>query len=202
MKKRVFIIHGWGGYPEENWFPWLKRELEFRGFEVFVPQLPDADSPRIEKWIPRIAEVVGTVDEGTYFVGHSMGCQAIARFLENQPGGIRAGGAVFIAEFFKRLTNLEPEPNVKEVADSWLNSPVDLNKTRIHFVKSVAVFSDDDPYVPLDNQEDFKNRLGSKIIIEHNKGHFNAQAGVVELPVALEELLKMVPISFPTENQS
>ena len=26
--KRVFIIHGWDGYPEEGWFPWLKEELE------------------------------------------------------------------------------------------------------------------------------------------------------------------------------
>jgi hypothetical protein len=26
--KRVFIIHGWEGYPEEGWFPWLKKELE------------------------------------------------------------------------------------------------------------------------------------------------------------------------------
>ena len=26
--RRVFIIHGWGGYPEEGWFPWLKKELK------------------------------------------------------------------------------------------------------------------------------------------------------------------------------
>ena len=29
--KKVFIIHGWEGYPEEGWFPWLKKELESRG---------------------------------------------------------------------------------------------------------------------------------------------------------------------------
>ena len=51
--KKVFIIHGWDGYPEENWFPWLKKELEDKGFEVFVLQMPDADNPRIEKLIPR-----------------------------------------------------------------------------------------------------------------------------------------------------
>ena len=26
--KRVFIIHGWEGHPENAWFPWLKKELE------------------------------------------------------------------------------------------------------------------------------------------------------------------------------
>lgn len=35
--KRIFIAHGWDGCPEEGWFPWLKKELEIREFEVFVP---------------------------------------------------------------------------------------------------------------------------------------------------------------------
>ncbi|MBI2062231.1 MAG: serine hydrolase family protein [Candidatus Yanofskybacteria bacterium] len=188
--KRVFIIHGWDGYPEENWFPWLKRELEAKGFEVFVPQLPDAENPKIEKWVPAVANVIGSVNEDTYFVGHSIGCQTIARFLENQSEDVQAGGAIFVAGFFKRLTNMEDE-EVKETADSWFNSPIDFSKVKKRLIKSVAIFSDDDEYVPLDNVDYFRDKLGSKIIIEHNKGHFNTKAGVTELPVVLEELLKM-----------
>lgn len=45
---RVFIIHGWEGYPKEGWFPWLKKELEDKGVEVHVPQLPNADAPEIK----------------------------------------------------------------------------------------------------------------------------------------------------------
>ena len=85
----------------EGWFPWLKRELEERGFQVFIPHLPDSDKPRIEKWIPALADAVGTADANTYFVGHSMGCQAIARYVETLDQKI--GGAVFVAGFFKRL---------------------------------------------------------------------------------------------------
>ena len=81
MSKRVFIVHGWDGYPEEGWFPWLKKELEAKDFEVYVPQLPDAENPRIYKWVPKLAEIVGVPDEQTYFIGHSMGCQTIARYL-------------------------------------------------------------------------------------------------------------------------
>lgn len=189
--KRVFIIHGWDGYPEEGWFPWLKRELEKKGFEVFVPQLPDADSPRIEKWVPALAKVVNEPDRNTFFVGHSMGCQTIVRYLETLPEDARVSGVVFVAGFFKRLTGLEPGPDIEEVVEHWLSRPVDLLEVKKRLVQSVAVFSDDDPYVPLDNQEDFKSKLGSKIIVEHNKGHFNARAGVIELPVVLDELLKM-----------
>ena len=49
--KRVFIIHGWGGYPEEGWFPWLKDTLKKRKFSVEVPAMPDRDFPKIETFI-------------------------------------------------------------------------------------------------------------------------------------------------------
>lgn len=89
MKKRVIIVHGWDGYPEEGWFPWLKQQLKARGFEVIVPQLPNADEPHIERWVPALSEAVGTPDEQMYFVGHSMGCQAIVRYLAALPADTR-----------------------------------------------------------------------------------------------------------------
>lgn len=189
MVKRVFIVHGWGGYPEEGWFPWLKRELEAKGFEVHVPQLPDTKKPRLERWIPALAEAVGIPDVQTYFVGHSMGCKTIACYLETLPAGTQIGGSVFVAGFFKRLT-LGDDEDV-ETADAFLAYPVDFAKVKSHLPKSIAIFSDNDPYVPLDNQDDFRNKLGSEIIIEHSKGHFNASAGVTELPIALEKVFEM-----------
>ncbi|MBI4096539.1 MAG: serine hydrolase family protein [Candidatus Levybacteria bacterium] len=192
MNKRIFIVHGWGGNPRENWFPWLRKELEAKGFEVFVPQLPDPENPRIYNWVPKLAEAVGTnQDEQTYFVGHSMGCQTIARYLENLPENIQVGGAVFVAGFFKRLTGLEDEPGVPETDKHWLGTPLDLAKVKSHLLKSVAIFSDNDPYVPLDNQGDFRDKLGSKIIIEHQMGHFNESAGIIQLPIALKSVLEI-----------
>lgn len=190
MHKRVFIVHGWGGYPEKDWFPWLKQELENRDFEVYVPQLPDTESPRIHKWVPKLAEVVGTVDENTYFVGHSMGCQTIARYLETLPEGAKIGGVVFVAGFFKQLTGLEDDPDVQETDKHWLGTPLDLAKVKSHLQKSVAIFSDNDPYVPSENQDDFRNKLGSEIIIEHKMGHFSD--GITELPIVLQSVLKIM----------
>lgn len=77
MSKRVFIIHGWDGHPDEQWFPWLKKELEQRGFEVYVPQMPKTEEPRIDIWVPYLRGLVGRPDQDTYFVGHSIGPQAI-----------------------------------------------------------------------------------------------------------------------------
>ncbi|OGZ13471.1 MAG: hypothetical protein A2942_01355 [Candidatus Lloydbacteria bacterium RIFCSPLOWO2_01_FULL_50_20] len=192
MKKRVIIAHGWEGSPKEGWFPWLTQALEARGFEVHIPALPDADNPRIEKWIPKLQEVIGTPDEQTYLVGHSMGCQAIARYLATLPEAAKVGGAVFVAGFFKHLTGLENEPDVRETEQHWLDTPLDLNSVRAHLPKSIAIFSDNDPYVPLDNQDDFRDKLGSEIVLKERMGHFKGgNDGITELPVVLESLLKI-----------
>lgn len=191
MNKRVFIIHGWDGYPEEGWFPWLKKELEARGFEVFVPQMPDAGNPRIYNWVPKLAEIVGVPNENSYFVGHSMGCQAIARYLETLPDNIKIGGAVFVAGFFKRLT-AESDLEVQKIRKHWLETPINFEKIKLHMPRSVAIFSDNDPYVPLDNQDDFRDKLGSKIILEHQKGHFSGPSdGITELSIVLESVLNL-----------
>ncbi len=191
MPKRVVIVHGWDGFPEEGWFPWLKRELESHNFIVDVPQMPAPDEPRINNWVPKLKEVVRTPNEDTYFVGHSMGCQTIARYLESLRNNVEVGGAVFVAGFFKRLTNLEDDDVVHDVAKEWLTAPIDLNKVRQHLKKSVAIFSDNDPYVPIDNQEDFKTKLGCRIIIEHSLGHFSGQTGTTSLPIVFNTLLDL-----------
>ncbi|MDO8240814.1 MAG: hypothetical protein Q7T51_02465 [Candidatus Moranbacteria bacterium] len=39
MKKKVFIIHGWEGKPDSNWFPWMKTELEKENVQVHVSSM-------------------------------------------------------------------------------------------------------------------------------------------------------------------
>lgn len=195
LQKRIFIIHGWDGCPEEGWFPWLKKELEAKGFSVLVPQLPNPEEPRIKNWVPALKKIVNKPDEQTYFIGHSMGCQAIVRYLETLPEETKIGGAVFVAGFFKRLTNLENDDTVRDIAKEWLETPINLQKIKNHLKNSVAIFSDNDPYVPIDNKEDFSDILKSKIIIEHNKGHFSGSGGTKELPAAFEAVLDIAKIN-------
>ena len=45
------IVHGIQGSPEENWFPWLKKELELSGCNVFVPQFPNPQKPVLSEWL-------------------------------------------------------------------------------------------------------------------------------------------------------
>lgn len=67
----------------------------------------------------------------------------------------------------------------------------DTEKVKSKMGTSFALFSDNDPWVPVENAEDFKERLGSEVLIQHNQSHFNEGAGFTELPIALEKLLEM-----------
>jgi hypothetical protein len=186
MSKKVIIAHGWGGHPEENWFPWLKNNLEERNFEVIIPQLPIPKNPKIQNWVPALNEVVGDADEETYFVGHSLGCQTIARYLESLPEDLKVGGVVFVAGFFDEVSRV-PE----EIVEHWMGASVDLKKVKKHFDKSVALFSDDDPHVPIENIDSFRDVLGSEIILQNKKGHFGSRDACFELPIVLDSILKL-----------
>src|SRR3989344_5502047 len=145
--KKVIIVHRWSGGPEDDWRPWLKGELEKLGCQVLAPAMPDTEEPEIGKWVGNLAGVVngaGGPDEETYFVGHSIGCQTILRYLETLPAGKLVGGAIFVAGWFK-LENLEDEETAA-VAKPWLETPIDLNKVKNILPKSTLFISDNDPF--------------------------------------------------------
>lgn len=195
MKKRVFIIHGWEGFPEEGWFPWLKKELEDRGFTVQVPTMPDTAEPKMETWVPFLANLVGKPDEETFLVGHSIGCQTILRYLDSiKEEDVKIGGIVLVAGWIHKLANLYSEDELR-IAKPWIETPIDFENVKKHTKNVFAVFSDNDEFVTLDNVDLFKEKLGAKTAVEHAMGHFSQETGIKELPVVLEELLKMVPIS-------
>ena len=127
-------------------------------------------------------------NQDTYFVGHSIGCQTILRYLDSLPQNTKVGGAVLVAGFLKTKP-LETKEEVETVTP-WLETPINFEKVK-RACKFTATFSDDDSYVPLENAQLFKEKLGAKTIIEKNKGHFTEADGVKELPVVLEELLKI-----------
>ena len=190
MKKRAIIVHGWGGYPEEGWFPWLKQELEKQGFTVTVPQMPDTETPRIEAWVSHLAEVVGEPDEHTYFVGHSIGCQTILRYLETID--VKVGGVILVAGFFDILTSLEGEEE-RAIVKPWLETLIDFEKVKQAADTIVAILSDNESCVALEeNRKIFEEKLGAHVFVENNKGHFSGPTDkCMELPIALEAVIAL-----------
>lgn len=183
MQKRAFIIHGWEGSPDIHWFPWLKENLVKKGFTVSAPQMPDTMNPKMDAWVNKLSEEVGKPDKDCYFIGHSLGCITILRYLETLKPSERAGGVVMVAGFPERI-------NYDELNNFFLK-PIEWESIASRCKNFVAIFSDNDPYVPLKYADTFKTKLNAEIVVEHNKGHFNADEGVTKLPIALEKVLEI-----------
>ena len=179
--KTIYLIHGWGGSDSsERWFGWLKEEMKKKGFNIISFNMPNTNNPKIEEWVGYLEENINIkdIDEQTYFIGHSLGCQTIMRYLEKLHKHKRIGGCVFIAGFFD-LINLEPEE--LKIAHPWVTSKIDFGRILDHCNNFLAIFSDNDPDVHLDEAEKFKKDLGAKIIIKHGEEHFNETNKIPEI---------------------
>jgi len=171
--KRIILVHGWGGSSRGGWFDWIREELEKRNFEVLSFDMPDTENPKIKKWVDFLAKKIVNPDKDTYFIGHSVGCQTILRYLEKLPEEAQIGGCVFVAPWFNIIKeNLESNEELK-IAEPWIKKKIDFEKVKKHTDKFIAIFSDNDPFVPLGDIKLFEERIGSKTIIESNMGHFD-----------------------------
>jgi len=185
--KRVFIIHGWDFNPEMNWYPWLKKILEDKGFIVEVPEMPNTSEPKIDAWLAHLKKVIGKLDNETYFIAHSIGCQAVMRFLEKESYNGKIGKAIFVAGWFK-LDNLE-DKEVKAIANPWLNTQINFTKVKEKLNNLNVFLSSNEPYGNIkENEKIFKEKLGAKVTILKDKGHFTEDDGVTELPEIVGEM--------------
>ncbi len=190
--KKVYLIHGWGGSDSsEGWFGWLKDELRKRDIEIVVFNMPNTDYPKINEWIGFLKENIKetNLNEETYFIGHSIGCQAILRYLEQLPENIKILGGIFIAPWMELDKNTieEEGEEVKKIAKPWMETPIDFEKVKKHTQKFLCILSDNDPYVPLSNEKFFKEKLNAKTIIKNNEEHFNETKEIKEIMEFIEK---------------
>jgi len=176
--KRAIILHGWEGHPGDAWFPWLKTELKKLGMKVEVPQMPNTNKPQMSEWLPHLEKVVGEPDKNLVLIGHSLANITFLRLLERMVEGAKVGKVVMVAGFIDPL-------GFKEL-ESFFQSPIEWDKIRQHCDSFVAINSDDDQYVPLKHVDIFKEKLGAKVVIEHDKRHMGPEDKTMELPSVLE----------------
>jgi len=182
--KKVYLIHGWGGRSEGGWFDWLKDELTKKGDKVVALNMPNTDAPKIEEWVGYLETAIDAenLNEKTFFVGHSIGCQTIMRFLEKIHKHKKIGGCVFVAPWLD-LTGLQNEE--LQIAHPWTEGKIEFERVLDHTGNITCIFSTNDPYVSEKEWTKFEKNLGAKIIVKKDFGHFD---DTDEIPEILEHL--------------
>jgi uncharacterized protein len=175
---KVIFIHGNGNCtPNDNWFPYLKNELEALGLNVVARQFPDANLARSSYWLPFLKDEL-KADENTIIVGHSSGALAAMRFAENN----KLLGSILIGSMHTDL-GMENEKLSGYFDEPWNWQKIKNNQTWI-----TQFASTDDPWIPIDEQRYVNKMLNSEYYEYTNQGHFGGDYYKKEFP----ELVKVI----------
>ncbi|MGD0576721.1 MAG: alpha/beta hydrolase [Candidatus Staskawiczbacteria bacterium] len=185
MSNNIFIFHGTRGSPEENWFPWLKAELEKSGCKVFTPRFPTPENQNLESWFEAFENYKKYINKNSIFIGHSIGCAFILDVLEQID--IKINTCFFVAGFLG-LLNLEVDKLNKTISDKEF----DWEKIKNNCNKFILFQSDDDPYVSMGKAEELKEKLDGELIIIKGAGHFNAKAGYLKFEKLRDKVLEIL----------
>lgn len=175
--KQALILQGWPQKTTQHWYPWLKKELENKGFEVFLPDLPTmyTKNPNMPKQIKFLEKLV-KFNKETVLVGHSLGTQLAMRLAEKHQYKtmILVGGWDF-NDLTKGIESFWPNK---------INHAKIIKNTQNRFV----VHSDNDPYITKLIASDMASRLMAKFVLISKGGHFMENEGYKQFP----KLLKLV----------
>lgn len=183
---KAFIIHGTGGSPQGNWFPWLKAELEKLKIHVFIPQLPTGEKQSLSSWMTEFQIWGNGADEDAIMVGHSLGGAFILNFLEKSNSTVAA--AFLVAPFIGKL-NL---PDFDSLIGTFTEKEFNWNRIRSRCKEFFIYSSDNDPYVPLEKGEYLSRKLHSKFRIIRNAGHINADYGYTRFEPLLNDIRHLI----------
>jgi predicted alpha/beta hydrolase family esterase len=199
----VFLIHGSFGNPQENWFPWLRRELERLGYIVIVPKFPvedyetfhaaieenphlEAQNQTLDNWMEVFEKYLHQVGDDTIFVAHSIGPSFILRILERCKCFVKA--SIFVSGFIGELDN----PIFDAVNSTFFQNTFDQKRILSNCRKFHCIAGSDDPYVPQAMLYSFAEFLETSLEVIHDGGHLNEEAGYSKFPRVLDIIQKVV----------
>lgn len=177
----VYIIHGWGANPKSDWFYYLQKKLKEKNYKVSIPVMPDTDNPKIKPWTEKLQSLKITAN--SIFVGHSVGCQTILRFLEKHTGKV---DTVILVAPWITINKFNLDENEEwSVAKPWAETPINFKKIKEKAKRFIIIYSENDPYaIKKDIIKLIKDLDAIKVNIG-KKGHICMGDGITTLPEAL-----------------
>lgn len=168
--KQALILHGTDNNSTGNWFPWLRKKLEKKGWNVWVPDLPHADKPSIKRYNKYIfSNKDWKFSENTTLIGHSSGAVAILGLLQNLPKNTVIDTCILIGSFKNNLG--------WDAMDGLFEEPFSFELIKKHAKKFIFIHSDNDPYCPLEHAKYLSHKLSGELIIKKGQKHFNLEKG-------------------------
>jgi len=179
----VFAFHGTGGKPEGNWFPWLRKQLEAKGYAVTAPAFPSPEHPNLETWMQHMQTY--PIGADSVLIGHSLGATLVLRILETLTSPVI--GSFLVAPVSEPMGN-----DFDPLVASFIDHPFDWDKIKKKGGKISLLSSDDDPYIPLSHARTLADHTGASMNVISGGGHLNSGAGFRSFPLLFESILTLL----------
>ena len=184
---RLLIIHGTGGSPQGNWFPWLGQSAKRSGYEVLAPRFPTPNGQSLQSWSEILKKDAGSLKSGDVLVAHSIGGAFALRALEQSKAQTEA--AFIISGFVHQLGLPDFDPLTK----TFVSDPFDWKAIRKNSKRFFVYHGTDDPYVPLRLGQEIAENLGVPLTVIDRGGHLNAESGYTRFDQLLADLDSFTP---------
>ncbi len=188
---KIYLVHCWDGQKDDGWYPWIEEKINDNNNKLVRFNMPNTESPKIDEWVSELDKQVEELNENTYFIGHSIGCQTILRYLETKNIN-KIGGILFVAPWLDLLPEAIADEESYNTAYPWINTPIDFDKIKNITDNITCIFSSDDYFVSISQVEVFEKLLNAKTVIVNNKGHISAEDGISELTEIYDKTLEMI----------
>ena len=161
-----------------------------RGLEVAYPSLPEADSPRVERWLDALdAELAALPAAETTVLCHSLGSLLWLHHAARRPA----------EQVARALLVAPPQPDEEDAASvGFRPTPLDAAGVAAAARETGLVCSTDDPWCPPETSRRIGEETGIPIDWLEGAGHINTDAGYGPWP-AVEAWARegSVPLTVP-----
>jgi len=167
---KFLILHGTDASPESNWFMWLKGVLIGKGHQVWLPQLPNSDTPDSKAYTKfLLSNDKFIIDEDTIIIGHSSGAVEIFNLLQNLPNEAVIKAAILVSAFKDDLG--------WDSLSGLFQEPIDFEKVKTKSKRFIFIHSDNDPYIPIEQAKYLQEQVSGDLVVFEDQGHFNLETG-------------------------
>ncbi|ALB46499.1 RBBP9/YdeN family alpha/beta hydrolase [Clostridium beijerinckii] len=182
----IYVIHGYTSSSQSEWFPWLKEQFKNSPVKVNIPDMPDSGSPHLDQWIKHLRKNVLNIDENTIFIGHSLGCVTLLRYILEK--NIKIKGAILVSGFI----NENPMDEQTEGLQEFIDEPLDIAGIKSLITSIIVITATNDDIVPTEATQKLAKELDANLIILSEGKHFIARDGYTDFPILLNEIKKLI----------
>lgn len=175
--KNLLILHGSYGNPDKNWYHYIKKHAEQKGFNVVIPQLPHTDNPSLEETYQFIINQ-GVINSETVLIGHSSGATLILGLLQKLPKDVIVSKSILVAglvdsKLTDELFKVVPKAHYNKLfPKQW-----DWEKIKKNCHQFIIFHAPNDPYVQMRHAKELKEKLNGDLIVIPNGSHFSMSTG-------------------------